>query len=86
MDGIHIDALPQGVVLVMVNDDVPGVIGRVGTLLGANKINIAEWRLGREALGGRAVSFINLDNEVPEDVLKELRGLTGIAEARVVRL
>jgi D-3-phosphoglycerate dehydrogenase len=86
MDGIHIDALPQGVVLVMVNDDVPGVIGRVGTLLGANKINIAEWRLGRTQQGGRAISFINLDNEVPRDVLNELRGLKGIAEARVVRL
>ena len=86
MDGIHIDALPQGVALVMVNDDVPGVIGRVGTLLGANQINIAEWRLGRESLGGRAVSFINLDDDVPQNVLEELRGLKGIAEARVVKL
>jgi len=86
MDGIHIDALPHGVVLVMTNDDVPGVIGRVGTLLGANKINIAEWRLGRTQQGGQAISFINLDNDVPQDVLNELKGLMGIANARVVRL
>jgi len=86
MDGIHIDALPHGVVLVMTNDDVPGVIGRVGTLLGANKINIAEWRLGRTQQGGQAISFINLDNDVPQEVLKELKGLMGIADAKVVRL
>lgn len=86
MDGFRIDGLPNGVVLVMSNDDVPGVIGRVGTLLGARGINIAEWRLGRDRRGGRALSFINLDDAVPENVLNELRALPGIAEAKVVAL
>jgi D-3-phosphoglycerate dehydrogenase / 2-oxoglutarate reductase len=86
MDGFRLDGLPTGAVLVMSNDDVPGVIGRVGTLLGTRGINIAEWRLGRDAPGGRALSFINLDNDVPVSVLNELRALPGIAEARVVVL
>ncbi len=86
MNGFRLDGLPNGTVLVMTNTDVPGVIGRVGTLLGARGINIAEWRLGRDEPGGRALSFINLDNDVPETVLDELRALPGIAEARVVRL
>jgi D-3-phosphoglycerate dehydrogenase len=86
MDGFRLDGLPNGTVLVMSNDDVPGVIGRVGTLLGERGINIAEWRLGRNQPGGRALSFINLDTAVPESVLNELRGQPGIAEAWVVVL
>jgi D-3-phosphoglycerate dehydrogenase / 2-oxoglutarate reductase len=86
LDGFRLDGLPNGAVLVMSNDDVPGVIGKVGTLLGSRGINIAEWRLGRDAPGGRALSFINLDNEVPDAVLDELKALPGIAEARVVIL
>jgi len=86
MDDFRLDGLPVGTVLVMSNDDVPGVIGRVGTLLGVRGINIAEWRLGRDKRGGRALSFINLDNGVPETVLAELRAVPGIAEARVVEL
>lgn len=62
------------------------MIGRVGTLLGDRGINIAEWRLGRNQPGGRALSFINLDTAVPEPVLAELRQQLGIAEARVVAL
>jgi D-3-phosphoglycerate dehydrogenase len=86
MDGFRLDGLPNGTVLIMSNDDVPGVIGRVGTLLGARSINIAEWRLGRDKPGGRALSFINLDGDVPAEVLAELNQLAGIAEARVVKL
>jgi D-3-phosphoglycerate dehydrogenase len=86
IDDFRLDGLPVGRVLVMSNDDVPGVIGRVGTLLGANHINIAEWRLGRDQPGGRALSFINLDDPVPDSVLAELRTLPGIAEVRVVEL
>ncbi len=62
------------------------MIGRVGALLGARRINIAEWRLGRDRPGGRAPSFINVDDPVTDDVLDELRRLPGIAEARVVAL
>lgn len=87
MDGFRIDGLPNGTVLVMSNSDVPGVIGRVGTLLGERGINIAEWRLGRNQPGGQALSFINLDTEhVPESVLGELREQPGISDARVVVL
>ncbi len=86
LDGFRLDGLPHGTVLIMSNADVPGVIGRVGTLLGARRINIAEWRLGRDKPGGRALSFINLDSSVPDPALNELRCLPGIAEAWVVRL
>lgn len=80
------EALPEGPVLIMRNRDVPGVIGRVGTLLGERGINIAEWRLGRDRPGGTALSFINLDTLVPEEVLQALHQVPGVEEVRQVLL
>jgi D-3-phosphoglycerate dehydrogenase len=86
MDGFRVDAPPTGIVLVMLSHDAPGVIGRVGTLLGEHGINIAEWRLGRDAPGGNALSFINLDNPIPPDVLARLLDAKDVISAKVVRL
>jgi D-3-phosphoglycerate dehydrogenase len=66
--------------------DVPGVVGRVGSLLGAHGINIAEWRLGRIAPAGEALAFINLDSPAPQDVLDELVCLEGVNRVRQVSL
>jgi D-3-phosphoglycerate dehydrogenase len=86
IDTFHLDARPEGTILVMENIDVPGVIGRVGTLLGKHRINIAEWRLGRIAPGGRALSFLNLDSPVPPEVLAELMQMEGVTSLRQVTL
>lgn len=86
IDDFRIDAQPEGIVLVMESIDMPGVIGHVGTLLGTRGINIAEWRLGRIAAGGRALSFINLDTPAPENVLAELVQLQGVNRVRQVTL
>ncbi len=85
-DGFHVDAHPKGYVLVLENEDVPGVIGKVGTRLGDAGINIANWRYGRDIQGGRAVSFINLDSRVPRAILAELAAEPEIGSARLVRL
>jgi len=82
----HLDAKPHGLVLLMLNNDVPGVIGEVGTLLGVHEVNIAEWRLGRDEVGGHALSFINLDNRPGETVMAELRALPAVEKAMVVEL
>lgn len=86
IDAFRIDAQPEGIVLVMESIDVPGVIGRVGTLLGSRGINIAEWRLGRIAPQGEALSFINLDTPAPPGVLAELVELAGVNRVRQVEL
>jgi D-3-phosphoglycerate dehydrogenase len=86
VDDIRLEARPEGVVLIMQNRDVPGVIGHVGTLLAAHGVNIGEWRLGRDKPGGTALSFINLDSEPSEAVLSELRGIEGVTQAKVVTL
>jgi D-3-phosphoglycerate dehydrogenase len=62
------------------------LIGKVGTRLGQEGINIAQWRYGRDAPGGRAVSFINLDRRVPPALLTGLEQETVIRRARLVRL
>ena len=85
-DQYSVDAYPEGYVLILENDDVPGVIGKVGTRLGRARINIAQWRYGRESRGGRAVSFINLDDRVPSKILAELENEIEIRRARLVHL
>lgn len=86
LDDYRIDALPHGPALIVSNHDVPGVIGRVGTLLGAHNINIAEWQMGRSGPGGQAVSYINIDTPAPEHVLRELRQLPSILDVQQVML
>jgi D-3-phosphoglycerate dehydrogenase len=86
VDKFVIDAQPEGTIMVMESMDVPGVIGRVGTLLGKHAINIAEWRLGRIAPGHQVLSFINLDTAAPQGVLAELMQLEGVVRVRQVAL
>jgi D-3-phosphoglycerate dehydrogenase len=86
IDGFRTDAVPQGLALVISSRDVPGVIGRVGTILGANYVNIAEYRLGRTSAGDKALSFINLDNAVPDYAMKALTDLPEVIWAKQVVL
>ena len=86
IDAFRIDAQPEGIILVMESIDVPGVVGCVGTLLGKRGINIAEWRLGRIAPEGEALSFINLDSPASANVLIELVELEGVNRVRQVDL
>jgi len=86
IDEYRMDALPEGIMLVMVSHDVPGVIGQVGAFLGQHRINIAEWRLGRNRPGDHALSVINLDTEIPDRVMDELIQLPEVIEIRQVVL
>jgi len=82
----HLDVDPSGTVLVMLNNDVPGVIGQVGTLLGAYGVNIGEWRLGRPHVGEDALSFINLDSEPPAGAIDALEQVDAIQKLKLVHL
>jgi D-3-phosphoglycerate dehydrogenase len=86
IDDFYMEAVPEGYVLMLNNHDVPGVVGRVGTLLGAHGINIAGLELGRERIGGKAISFVHVDDAVPEAVLAELRRSPDIISAQLLRL
>jgi len=85
-DGFSVDAIPIGNVLVLENQDLPGVIGKVGTRLGNAGVNIANWRYGRETIGGNALSFVTLDTSPPKSLLAELENQPEIHCARLVHL
>ncbi len=76
--GIGIEADLSGHMLYIVNDDKPGFIGRIGTLLGARGINIGTFNLGRREAGGEAVLLLSLDEALTPDVVAEAEALDGV--------
>ncbi len=86
LNDIDIDAPLRGVIIVIRNQDVPGVIGRVGTILGNRKINIATFTLGRNPQTQEAIGLVNVDNHVPDEVLQEIRAIPAVRTARVVEV
>ena len=88
-DGIDIDAPLEGNLLVCRNIDVPGVIGRIGTILGEHGVNIANFALGRERAGDKpvkALAVVQVDAPVPAAVLDALKAIEAILEAKPVEL
>ena len=82
----HVDVVPEGTLVVLKNEDVPGVIGRVGTLLGDRGINIAGYHQARLSKGGAALAAISADGPVDEDMRRALLELPEVSSAVVVRL
>ncbi|MDD3196990.1 MAG: phosphoglycerate dehydrogenase [Eubacteriales bacterium] len=82
--GYHMDFELSDHVLALQNDDVPGIIGRVGTILGLNKINIATMHWSRKKDKMRAQSFLSIDSPVEEDVIEKLRSIEGVLRVSVL--
>ena len=81
-----VEARPHGVVLVLENTDRPGIVGRVGTLLGDHGVNIATMSLSRNEAGGTALTVLNLDTAPDEELLATLRSSEDIRSAQVIQL
>jgi D-3-phosphoglycerate dehydrogenase len=79
-----VDVAPRRTLIVLTNADVPGVIGRVGTVLGDAGVNIAEYHQARLSQGGEALAAISVDGAVSEDVRKRLLGIRDVRSATVV--
>jgi D-3-phosphoglycerate dehydrogenase / 2-oxoglutarate reductase len=90
VDGIEVEAPLERNLVYLRNRDVPGVIGKVGTILGDHKINIADFSLGRRAetpsVPREAIAVVHVDEFVPESVLAELRKIPAVEQAKAVRL
>jgi D-3-phosphoglycerate dehydrogenase len=96
LNGIDIEAPLEGTLLTIRNQDVPGVIGRVGTILGEHRINIANFALGRVSLAralrehrvpeGTALAVVQVDGDLTETILRALRRVEAITEVRVASL
>jgi D-3-phosphoglycerate dehydrogenase len=84
-DTYRVDVKPEGIMLIVSNQDRPGFIGAVGSILGLSDINISIWRYGRNK-AGQAISFIGIDTDAPESVVKTLRNLELVMNIKKVRL
>ncbi len=91
IDGIDVEAPLGNNLIYLRNQDVPGVIGRVGTILGEGFINIADFSLGRlsaetSPAPGEAIAVVHVDGRVPEEILKKLEKIPAVRQAKAVRL
>jgi len=81
-----VEARPQGVILVLENTDRPGMVGRIGTLLGQHGVNIATMSLSRNQAGGTALTVLNLDSAPGEELLEDIGNSEDIRSAQVIQL
>ena len=81
-----VEARPHGIILVLENTDRPGMVGRIGTLLGEHRVNIATMSLSRNQAGGTALTVLNLDTAPDEALLEEIRASEDIHSAQVIEL
>ncbi|MBL7081020.1 MAG: phosphoglycerate dehydrogenase [Candidatus Omnitrophica bacterium] len=86
IDDFYVEVSPFGYLVVMKNQDLPGIIGRIGTLLGKHDINIAAMTFGRKIRGGEAISILNVDSPVSPDLMNEIRKIEFVLAAKLIKL
>jgi D-3-phosphoglycerate dehydrogenase len=86
VDGYAVDAPIEGSMLFTRHTDQPGMIGRMGTILGDAGINIAGMQVGRRESGGEAIMILSVDKPIPKELLAELTAVGGIRVARGIDL
>ena len=77
---------PEGIFLFIYNEDKPGVVGKIGTVLGNNSVNIAGLMLGRDSKTKIALSMVHIDSEISDKVKKELEAIDAIKKLKVIKL
>ena len=86
IDDFKVEIVPEGELLFMYNNDKPGVIGNIGTLLGKNNINIARMHFGRETPGGTAISVVSIDAHASPQIIEKIRKLPNIISVKQISL
>ena len=86
IDHFKVEIVPEGELLLIYNNDKPGVIGNIGSTLGKHNINIARMHFGRESAGGMAISVVSLDVKPVNEVIDQLRGLPNILSIKQISL
>jgi D-3-phosphoglycerate dehydrogenase len=86
LNDFYVEASTSGYLLILSNEDKPGIIGQIGMILGENKINIAGMTLGRTKAGGVAMTVLNIDEEIPESVMKQIRSAKNVIDAKLIKL
>lgn len=86
INNVYVEAIPAGHMLFINNNDKPGIIGAIGTILAQANINIAGITLGRENQQGVAVSVVNVDGEIPDKVIEQLRQTKNILFVKTIKV
>jgi D-3-phosphoglycerate dehydrogenase len=86
IDGYEIDAIPHGPMLVTRHHDVPGMIGRVGTILGEARVNVSTMQVSREDAGGDAIMILSTDRRVEPETIERIRGIEGLKSVRALEI
>jgi D-3-phosphoglycerate dehydrogenase len=86
VQGYRVDFVPAGHMMFVWYSDQPGVIGRVGTIMGDSGVNIGQMHVGRNEIGGTALMTLNVDSEVGEDTAGRVRGLDVVRDLRILDL
>ena len=86
VNDVYVEAIPSGYMIFINNNDKPGIVGAVGTILGDAKINIASITFGRESAGGLAISVVNVDNPVADDVIGKIKKTQDVLFVKLLRV
>src|SRR5262245_21180536 len=86
IDGYPLEVVPRGNMIFFTNNDKPGVIGAIGSVLGKCNVNIAGMHLGREHEGGKALALLLVDNPVDKNVIEQFRQVPNVLSAKVVKI
>jgi D-3-phosphoglycerate dehydrogenase len=86
MDGYRLEIVPEGTMLFYKNIDKPGMLAAVGSILASEGINIAGLALGRDEPGQRALTIINVDSPIRQDIIRKMEMIEGVFEVRSAKL
>ena len=86
INGFNLEALPKGHMLLLFNRDEPGVLGRIASFIGDQRVNISRLYLGRKKIGENAIALIQIDEQMSEDGLRGLEQLEGVISVKQVEL
>jgi len=86
VDDFHLELKPEGVMLVYTNIDKPGMLATVGKILAEANINIAGLSLGRVDIGKEALTVINVDNEIDNNIINQIASVNGVKNVYAVKI
>jgi D-3-phosphoglycerate dehydrogenase len=86
INDFYVEAIPQGHMLIIYDEDKPGIIGNLGTLLGKYGINIAGMTFGRLKKGGEAITVLNIDSAPNADLLGKIEKSKYISQVKTIKL
>lgn len=86
VNNVYVETNPNGYMLFINNNDKPGIVGGVGTILAENNVNIASITLGREAAGKLAISVVNVDSDVSQTVIEKIKHMPNILFVKLIKV